>query len=290
MKKTIRLFLLCLVVFFVTLTTAAAQIATLNWDQSLQPEVTSYKIYYRTDTPVFPFDGNTLAEGASPIVVQGADNTTLTVDLPVDGHIYYFTATAVSGSGLESSYSDIIASEWIPYLLAPAQDAALNTAVTFTWDQAPVGYNVTYKLYYGTDPNLVPAANLVSPQNGSEQPPVNPWFALPLALLLALLAAVRSARVKRGWTPVRVGLCIAVLMLQASCGGGGGGDGTSVLDPVQNAPALPLSTTVVAGISGTTYQVADLQPGTRYYWQIVAIDSQGYVYESVIKSFTTLNN
>jgi len=288
MKKTIRLFLLCLVVLLVALTPATAQVATLTWDQSTQSEVTGYKVYYRTDAPSFPFDGNTLAEGASPIVVQGADKTTLTVDLPEDGHIYYFTATSVSDSGQESGYSDIIASEWIPYLLSPTQDAALNTAVTFTWGQAPVGYNVTYELVYGTDPNLAPATNLVPPQNGSEHPPANLWLALPLALLLALLPAVRSGRLRRGWTPVRVGLCVAVMALQASCGGAG--DGASAQDPVTNAPVLPLSTTVVNGIAGTSYQVADLQPGTRYYWQIVAVDSQGYTYESVIKSFTTLNN
>ena len=68
MKKTIRLFLLCLVVLLVALTPATAQVATLTWDQSTQSEVTGYKVYYRTDAPSFPFDGNTLAEGASPIV------------------------------------------------------------------------------------------------------------------------------------------------------------------------------------------------------------------------------
>lgn len=288
MKKLIRQSLLCLVVFFVALTPAVAQIATLNWDQSSQPEVTSYKIYYQTDTPTFPFNGNTLAEGASPIVVNGAGNTSLTLDLPEDGHIYYFAATAVDDSGLESGYSDIIASEWIPYLLTPAQNAALNTAVTFTWDQAPVGYNVTYELYYGTDPNLVSPATLAPSANGTDNPLINPWLALPLALLLALLTAVRSGQAQRILVPVRAGLCIAVLVLQASCGGGG--DGAGILESAPNDPVLPMSTTVVPGITGTTYQVADLQPGTRYYWQIVAIDSQGFVYESVIKSFTTLNN
>ena len=109
-----------------TVIPVSAQIATLVWDQNTEPEVVGYKIYYRTDTPTFPFNGTSLSEGASPIAVDGSANTSLPVDLPDDGKVYYFTATAVTDAGIESSVSNIIASEWIPYLLA------LTTILTST--------------------------------------------------------------------------------------------------------------------------------------------------------------
>ena len=154
MKQLTKPILLCLLLLIVTVIPATAQLATLAWDQNTQPEVVGYRVYYQIDSPTFPFNGTTLVEGSSPIVVNGADNTSLTVDLPEDGNIYYFTATAISNAGLESTFSDIIASEWIPLLLAPTSVAAIDPGVIFTWGLPPSGYNVTYDLYYGTDPNL----------------------------------------------------------------------------------------------------------------------------------------
>lgn len=292
MKTMTKLISLSLLLLIVTALPAAAQLATLNWDQSSQPEVVGYKVYYKVDTPTFPFNGTTLAEGASPITVDGSTTTSLTVDLPEDGNIYYFTATAISDTGLESSFSEIIASEWIPYLLAPTGNEAVSTAATFSWDLPPTGYNVSYELHYGTDPNLTLNAAAIPPitiDSGWLQPEL--LLAIPIALLLALLTSLMSGQAKRLWTPVRVGICIGVFALQAACGGGGGGEagvtpGTVTPDP----PALPQGTTVVSGIYGTDYLATGLEPGTQYYWKIVAIDETGFPYESVIQSFTTLNN
>ncbi len=287
MKKSIKLFSLCIIVLIATAIPAVAQLATLAWNQNTQPEVVGYKVYYQIDTPAFPFNGTTLLEGTSPIIVDGAANTSLTVDLPDDGNIYYFTATAISDTGLESSFSDIIASEWIPYLLAPTASSAIGTAATFAWDLPPTGYNVTYELYYGTDPNLDPGAAVVAPTipANSGWPQINLMLTIPLALLLSMLLAIKSDQSKRAWRPIRIGLCIGIFALQVSCGGGG--DTGSVPVTTTPDPAVPLTTTVVTGITSTDYLVTDLQPESQYYWKIVAVDDQGFPYESLSQTFTT---
>ena len=291
MKKSIKLFSLCIILLIATTIPAIAQLATLAWDQNTQPEVIGYKVYYQVDSPTFPFNGTTLLEGTSPITVNGSTTTSLTVDLPNDGNIYYFTATAISDTGLESTYSDIIASEWIPYLLAPTDTAAIGTAVTFAWDLPPTGYNVTYELHYGPDPNFnVAVAPIALPDTfNSGWPQIEMNLVLPLAILLSLLLAIKSGRSKRVWRPVRIGLCVGLFALQVSCGGVGGDTAT---DPVTTTPdpVVPLTTTVVTGITTTDYPVADLQPDTQYYWKIVAVDDQGYPYESLSQSFTTAAN
>jgi hypothetical protein len=99
--------------------------------------------------------------------------------------------------------------------------------------------------------------------------------------------AIRSGRVKRVWSPVRIGLCIGIFVIQASCGGGGGGDTIGATPPATTEPQF---TSVVTGISTTAYQATDLQPDSTYYWKIVAVDSQGYPYESLTQSFTTAQN
>jgi hypothetical protein len=297
MKKSTKPILLCFMFLIATVITAAAQQATLSWDPNTEPEVVGYNVYYRTDTATFPFNGTTLPEGASPITILGSDATALTVDLPDDGSIYYFTATAISDSGLESNFSEIIASEWIPYLLSPTNNVAVDTASTFTWDLPPTGYNVTYELHYGTDPNLQANATVITPPGAfkSGWPQVEWSLAIPLALLFSLLMTIRSQQKKCFWRPVRIGLCVGLFVLQVSCGSGGG-DTAPVADPIApvtdpTAPATtPLSSTVVSGISTTSYQVNDLQPGTEYYWKIVAVDDTGYLYESLTQTFTTLNN
>lgn len=292
MKTMIRLISLSVLFLIVGAVTATAQTATLAWDPSVQPEVVGYNLYYRTDTATFPFNGTSLPEGASPIYVAGGDAGSLTVDLPDDGKIYYFTATAVSDTGLESAPSEIIASEWIPNLLAPADRQSVPLVATFSWGQAPLGYNVTYELHYGTDPNLNQSAAVVpTAKAGSNGSPFSFLLAIPAALLLALLTTRRFGFGRRLRVPVRIGICLGLFVLQAACGGGGSGDygstGVTVSnDPVPTAQAV----TVVADITGTDYQVANLAPATTYYWKIVAVDATGYQYESVTKSFTTASN
>jgi len=298
--KSISLILLYLAVSALNV---AAQSATLTWDPNNEPEVTGYNIYYRTDTPTFPFNGTTLAEGPSPIYVAGADSTSLTVDLPNDGKIYYFSATAISNTSLESSYSDIIASEWVPHLVAPYDDQSVSPSPTFVWDQAPSGYNVTYELYYGTDPLLPLNAALLPPakdrrtdaSNDGEtlnathsSSPFSYFWALPLAILATLLTSRRPLQRKSPLSPLKIGFCIGLLALQAACGGSGGTENTGTSNVTIDSPLPSVqAVTVVTDINSTSYQLNDLEPETQYYWKIVAVDDTGYRFESVTQSFTT---
>lgn len=183
MKNSIKLLSLCIFLFIASVSQASAQNVTLAWDQNIEPEVVGYNIYYRTDTPTLPFNGTSLSEGASPIFVDGSANTALTLDLPEDGSIYYFTATAVSDTQIESSFSDTVASEWVPFLLAPPNNAVVNTAATFAWDLPPSSYTVSFDLLYGTDPNLEATTTAFSAPG-----PFNFNWPQNITILLAILS------------------------------------------------------------------------------------------------------
>jgi hypothetical protein len=188
MKRSIKMFLLYLQLLIITAMPVAAETATLTWDQNTEPEVVGYKIYYQTNAPDFPFNGTNLSEGPSPIIVDGLANTSLSINLPEDGNIYYFTATAFSENWRESSFSNIIASEWIPSLLAPINNAVIDTVATFVWEQPPESYSVSFDLFYGTDPNLDASAMATSAPNAF----IPNWarFNLSLAVSLAILLSL----------------------------------------------------------------------------------------------------
>ena len=304
MIKLIKPFLLLLLMLSTTALPVAAKTITLAWDPSPSPGIAGYNLYYQENTSAFPFNGISLSEGASPILLDGPNSTSQTLNLPDDGSIYYFTLTAVSDTGLESSFSNIVATEWIPPMLAPTDSATVDTTVTFVWDQPPVNFKpstsiVSFDLIYGTDPNLDEnVMAVVSPGTfNSNWPQFKLNVAVPLAILLFLLMAIRTGRVKRFWHPVRIGFCIGVFVLQASCGGGGVGDeipstsvpDTSVPDTIAPAPS-PLFTDVVTDIDATEFQITDLQPNTQYYWKVVAVDNWGITYESITQKFTTFGN
>lgn len=299
MKKITQLLALIIFLLVATVMHATAQSVTLVWDQNIEPEVVGYQIYYRTENPTFPFNGTDLKEGPSPIIVEGSSNTSLTLDLPEDGSLYYFAATAITDVGEESNFSNIIASEWIPTLIAPMNNAVIgDTYATFVWEQPPSDYNVSYNLIYGTNPQL--NTNLVAVTVSNDF-----WTGLkleiagPLAFLLLLLLILnRFGRAKRVWHLARIGVYIGVFVLQASCGGGGGGDGSDpevAIGPLPSGtaasePPVPQSTNVVENIYDTKYQVTDLLPGNKYYWKVVAVDNWGNRYESLTHTFTTLGN
>ena len=281
-----------MLVLIATVSQVSAQYVTLAWDQNTEPEVVGYNIYYRTDTPTLPFNGTSLSEEASPIFVDGTANTALTLDLPEDGSIYYFTATAVSDTQIESNFSNTVTSEWVPSLLAPPNNAVVNTAVTFAWSLPPSSYTVSFDLLYGTDRNLgatTTASSTPSPFNFNW--PQN--ITILLAILLSWPMIIIANRKKRMWQQIRVGLCLGIFVLQASCGGGGGGSDDSapntplpgIVSPDPNA--IPF-TNVVTDILDTEYQITDLQPETQYYWKVIAVDNWGNTYESLTQSFTTL--
>jgi len=307
MTKIKKLVLLAVLSMVVSTHSVFAQPATLSWDSNTEPEVIGYNIYYRTDSPTFPFNGTTLPDGVSPLYVNGVANNSLSIELPEDGKIYYFSATAVSENGTESGYSEIIASEWIPFLLTPSENQTVSTAPTFEWDQAPYGYNVTYELHYGTDSTLFQGAATIPPakRDASDskqdktviekyfphpfQSQISLFWVLPAALLMALLTA-RTKHSGKKMHLIKVGFCVGLLALQVACGGGSGDNSTiSEIGGTSNpsTPPVAQSTTVITDITDTSYQVYDLEPNTTYYWKIVAVDETGYPYESTIQSFST---
>jgi len=88
--------------------------ATLVWDPSAGTDViTNYNIYYG------------IASGNYTAVVAAGTNTTVTIGNLIEGTTYYFAATAVDSSGLESDYSTE-ASALIPANKPPA-DITLAT-------------------------------------------------------------------------------------------------------------------------------------------------------------------
>ena len=66
---------------------------TLAWDQSTDPTVTGYNVYYGTTSRSYT---NVLAAGAT---------TSATVSNLATGVTYYFAATTYTLAGLESDYS-----------------------------------------------------------------------------------------------------------------------------------------------------------------------------------------
>jgi len=278
------LFLSLLLLMFCIPSLASARDITLSWDQSQDPGVTGYKIYYKVGNQSLPFDGVNLPQGDSPIIVTDPYQTSLDLTLPDDGQVYFFTATAYNDSSIESGFSDIVATDWIPLLISPANADAVASTVDLVWSSAPSGYNVTYTLYYGTDPDLVPAAAGIPGRPNAPfldktlNATVGPTL---LALFIVCLIALRPWRIR---SPFRICLTVTFSLFVFGCGGGGDSAGIDAA-PDGSAPAV-LFTEVVPGLTDTQLQLYDLEPGQDYYWKVVAVDDLGNSYPSETYSFS----
>lgn len=76
-----------------TLQALATQSVTLAWNPSISPNIIGYDIYYGGVSGIY----------TNEIFVGNVTN--ITVPGLVDGGTYYFVATAVNGSGIQSSFS-----------------------------------------------------------------------------------------------------------------------------------------------------------------------------------------
>lgn len=272
---------------FLLVSQAPAQTLSLSW-QPRDDNVAGYQLHYQAGSPESPFSGLEALEGRSPLDMGG--NTTATLTLPDDGRIYYFAVTAYNTEGQESSYSNIVANRPIPNLLTPApasQDVPLFP--TLSWFYEGSDPETTFTLYYGTDPDLPLDTALASALNE----PIGP----PLAAALGLLswAFLGSGRIRRrAWRhlPALV-LCLGLFVMTACGSDGTGGFQAPAGDPGEIAspsePGTPESsdTVVVEGIVDLQYIPEDLEPGTTYYWKVVAVDSWGERAESPVSRFTT---
>ena len=72
---------LCILLLIARVIEVSAQNVTLAWDQNTEPEVVGYNIYYRTENPAFPYNGESLSEGDSPIFVEDAASNSLPLGL-----------------------------------------------------------------------------------------------------------------------------------------------------------------------------------------------------------------
>ncbi|MFA5516454.1 MAG: fibronectin type III domain-containing protein [Desulfuromonadales bacterium] len=297
-KKSLFSFILIAFVFLVG-NSAFAKDITLAWDPNEEPDVVGYRVYYKIDSSSLPFDGAGASEGVSP--VDAGDNLSLTLTGLREDQIIYFAVTAYNSAGEESSFSNVVASDWIPEVYFPQNAEMVDPQqVEFSWSDTPADTEVSYTLYYGTDPHLNPPTLISQTFNNST---------LMGAAFLGLLGAGLSTRRKRQAALV-LGLAGALFLLCSCSGGGGGGN-----DPDQETPppinvggaapgdstgspqdpqlptdggAAPTNATVeVSGITETFHTVADLQANTTYYWKIVAVDAQGKRSESETRSFTT---
>ncbi len=283
----------------------------LSWDPSPSTAVQGYKVYYKANNADLPFDGIGANEGSSPIDV--GDNLTTTITGLDDSSAYFFTVTAYDASGNESSPANIVSSSsLVPELLAPA-DKTTNEPipVTFRWSTTS---NMTYTLHYGTDPAL---AGAVVPVNSSTPLlPSQTLVILMLSLGLVLLSPWRLAKRKK----LRFATAVFAISILAACGGGGGGESsgdtkTTVSESTETLPestetlpesteTLPESTETLPESTETPpaqvqeaidvgtndyYQAYDMEPGTTYYWKVVAqdIDDQSQRFTSATGQFTT---
>jgi hypothetical protein len=279
MKKYLRYLLLSLGLLLLMFGVAQAKDITLAWDQNPELDVVGYKIYYKAESSAAPLDGWGANEGDSPIVVGNL--TSATISGLLDNQTYYFAVSAFNAAGVESALSDIVASAVVPVLTSPARGAvAVARPITFRWDYAPFVAGMSYTLLVGTDPKLPLSGNQValSPSSANHS---NAGLAglVGLSLLGGGLAARRSRILALlFWTAA----CLSL----AACGGGGGGS-----DGVASGVAVTTgeggSTLVLNQLTTPFATVAELQPGTTYYWQVVAVDAKGYRYESLIHSFST---
>ncbi len=263
-----------------------AKNVTLAWDSSDDPDVAGYRVYYKIDSSSLPFNGEGASEGSSPVDV-GNKLTSILSNLRED-QIVYFAVTAYNASGEESSFSNVVASEWVPEIVAPGNGEAIgNGQVTFSWSPAPSGSNVTYTVYYGTDPLLTPPALASYSFHNTA--------VLAGAAFFGLLGAAIPLRRQRQAAIVLI--LAGLLTIFSGCGGGGGGSDSDPAAPINvvdntnplpdNTPATSANTSAVAGIAETSYTAASLQPNTTYYWKVVSVDASGARRESETRSFTT---
>lgn len=272
-----------------------SQDVTLSWDPSPTSGVAGYKVYYKQGDMNYPFNGTGANEGPSPVDVGDVLSTTLT-NLP-DGETYFFTVTAYVDTSQESSFSNIVSNSWIPALLLPANNATGEPVpVTFQWETAPSGYDVSYTLFYGTNRDEVTGAKVVVPPSTSPKFPSGTSTGLTIFVLAPLTLVIFRAKQKKSYRPQAVALaasCLFIGILTACGGGGGGGDGEASGGHSTTDPTTPAEATLFSVNKGSSdyHQAYDLKSSTTYYWKVVATDAQdpNLTYESEVIQFTTEN-
>ena len=292
--KSFQILIFSFLLLVNSISIAFCQDVTLSWDPSPTSEVTGYRVYYKQGDMIYPFDGTGAAEGSSPVEVGDVLSTTLT-NLN-DGATYFFSVTAYdNNTNAESSYSNIVSNSWLPALVLPTNGSTNEPVpVTFRWETAPSGYNVSYTLYYGTDQNEVATAGstaLLPPVSGANKIP--PAAVIFFVILMMGIFAYQSFPQKRILSQTMSFLLIVLLGgVLTACGGGGGGS-DSATDRSATTSTLPEDSVLYSVDKGSDdYHQAftpEVEAATTYYWKVIATDTQdsNLVYESEVRQFTT---
>ncbi len=287
--KSFHIVIITLLILVNSISSGLCQDVTLSWDPSPTSDVAGYKVYYKQGDMNYPFDGTGADQGPSPVDVGDVLSTTLT-NLP-DGETFYFSVTAYVDENQESSYSNIVSNSWIPALLLPANGATGEPVpVTFQWETAPDGYDVTYTLFYGTDRDEVSAAKILPAS--PNKPSIPPATAVPViaVLLCGLIYFMRKQGVRyKPQIAAAVSIILLGGLLTACGGGGGGGDSSSTGYSVTDTTTSGSTLYSVDKGSSDYHQAYDLKAATTYYWKVVATDTQdpNLTYESEVLQFTT---
>jgi hypothetical protein len=145
------------------------------------------------------------------------------------------------------------------------------------WSQCsdPDGDEITYKLYIATEPSFLGVDPLTFP--APQGPPQARLLGYPAVALIVLGVAISGFSRRRR----RVGLFIALIATAALClctlpSFGGGESRDAFFGKVNKAEP-----------TDERHSVQGLQPGTAYYWKVVAEDGNGGQAESDTFCFTT---
>lgn len=290
-----KLFQLLIVSFLILVNSASiafGQDITLSWDPSPTSGVDGYKVYYKQDNMNLPFNGTGADEGVSPVDVGNVLTTTLS-NLN-DGVTYFFSVTAYDNDvSTESAYSNIVSNSWLPSLVIPAAGTTDEPVpVTFRWETAPPGYDVTYTLFYGTARDEVRSASSMAsfpsfPDNNNY-----PTGVMLISAVLLLLGLSFRSISRINWLPQATSFLVIAILggILTACGGGGGGGGDSATDRSATAPSATESVLYSVNKGSSDYhQAYDLEASTTYYWKVVATDTQdpNLTYESEVRQFST---
>ena len=180
-RRGFVLFVFMLVVVFLCLpglSEAFAFDVTLGWDPNTEPDLSGYKVYYKSVTPGPPYLGIEADQGPSPVIltlkVDEKQHLLVHRDYPgvtLSGlnpkFVYFFAVTAYDSEGLESGFSNEVSTD----STAPGKAANLRSSaptgtwlkdriVSIFWDKAEDGEPGSgvggYSILWDQNPETVP--------------------------------------------------------------------------------------------------------------------------------------
>ena len=86
-----KVFFFSVIFFLLCVTSVTAREVTLNWDSNSEPDLSHYVVYWGISSGDY-------SDNSGDIGLV----TEYSVEIPDDGHVYFFAVTAVDESGLES--------------------------------------------------------------------------------------------------------------------------------------------------------------------------------------------